>query len=169
MRQYLLIPVCFISLLVPVAVLASGGEGGFNGVVHSIESRYHAHATRIPFLGLISMISNRATSGGVSNLHVAEFEHFSATLDGEELNQMIGQKLGEGWERVIRETSRDGADQTLVFMRPEGEKMGLFVLDADGNELDVVQVSVDPNHLNENLDRYDHHHRHHDDAGDDSN
>ncbi len=169
MRQYLLIPVCFISLLVPVAVLASGGEGGFNGVVHSIESRYHAHATRIPFLGLISMISNRATSGGVSNLHVAEFEHFSATMDGEELNQMIGQKLGEGWERVIRETSRDGADQTLVFMRPEGEKMGLFVLDADGNELDVVQVSVDPNHLNENLDRYDHHHRHHDDAGDDSN
>lgn len=169
MRQYLLVPVCFISLLVPVAVLASGGEGGFNGVVHSIECRYHAHATRIPFLGLISMISNRATSGGVSNLHVAEFEHFSATMDGEELNQMIGQKLGEGWERVIRETSRDGADQTLVFMRPEGEKMGLFVLDADGNELDVVQVSVDPNHLNENLDRYDHHHRHHGDAGDDSN
>ncbi len=38
--------------------------------------------------------------------------------------------------------------------------MGLFVLDLDGHEMDVVQISVDPNHLNENLGKYEH--RHHD-------
>jgi len=37
--------------------------------------------------------------------------------------------------------------------------MGLFVLDLDGHEMDVVQVSVDPNHLNESIGKYDHHHR----------
>ena len=64
MKRLLLIPICFVSLLIPVAVLASSGEGGFNSVVRSIESRYGVHATQIPFLGLISFISRKATHEG---------------------------------------------------------------------------------------------------------
>ena len=79
-------------------------------------------------------------------------------VDGEELNRMVEQKLGAEWERVIRETSRKGNSQTLVYMHPEGGRMGLFVLDLDGQEMDVVQVSVDPKHLNESLGKYEHHH-----------
>ncbi len=161
MRRLLFVPMCLVLLLVPIAVLAGGAEGGFNGVVHSIENRYHVRATHIPFMGLVSMISRKATSGGVSNLHIAEFEHFDAPMDGDELNKLVERKLGEGWERIIRETSRGGAEQTLIFIHPEGQRMGLFVLDADGHELNVVQVSVDPDHLNENLGHYGHH-RHHD-------
>jgi len=56
-----LLPIGVIALALPAAVLAGGGEGGFNGVVHSIEGRYHVHATRIPFLGLISFVSKKAT------------------------------------------------------------------------------------------------------------
>jgi hypothetical protein len=73
---------------------------------------------------------------------------------------MVEQKLGAGWERIIRETSRQGKEQTLIFMRAEGERMGLFVVDLDGKEMNVVQVSVDPDHLNENLGRYEHAHHH---------
>jgi len=158
MRRLLLIPICFVALAVPVVVLASGAEGGFDGVVSSIESRYHVHAQRIPFLGLISFISHKATNGGVNGMHVAEIDDFRADVDGEELNKMVEQKLGAEWERVIRETSRKGNSQTLVYMHPEGPRMGLFVLDLDGQELDVVQVSVDPKHLNESLGKYEHHH-----------
>src|SRR5437764_3426752 len=140
MRRFIFVFTCFIALLVPVAVLASGGEGGFDGVVRSIELKYHVHAIRIPFLGLISFVSRKATHGGVSNIHVAEFERFSGPMDGAELNAMVETKLGPGWERMIRETSRNGETQTLIFMRPEGSRMGLFVLDADGRNLDVVQV-----------------------------
>jgi hypothetical protein len=88
-------------------------------------------------------------------------------VDGEEMNRMVEEKLGVGWERIIRETSRHGDEQTLIFIHPEGQRMGLFVLDLEGHEMDVVQVSVDPDHLNESLDRYEHHH-HHDDNGDES-
>lgn len=157
MRRLLFIPVCFVALLVPVVVLAGGGEGGFDGVVRTIETKYHVRATRIPFVGLISFVSRKATHGGVSNLHFAEFEYFSTAMDREELNQLVESRLGSGWERVIRETSRDGENQTLIFMRPEGARMGLFVVDTDGHDLNVVQVSVDPNHLNETINRYDHH------------
>jgi hypothetical protein len=75
-------------------------------------------------------------------------------MDGDELNHMVEEKLGTGWERVIRETSKDGAAQTLIFMKPQGERMGMFVLDADGHELDVVQISVDPSHLKESVAKY---------------
>jgi hypothetical protein len=150
-----ILPIGLVALIAPVVVLARGG-GGFDGVVSSIEVRYHAHATRIPFMWLASLVSRKATQGGVSGIHVAEFEHFSAPVDGDELNAMVEQKLGQGWERIVRSTSRNGGEQTLIFARPEGSRMGLFVLDLDGQEMDVVQVSVDPDHLNDTINKYDH-------------
>jgi hypothetical protein len=147
-----------VALLVPVAVLAGGGDSGFDGVVHSIEGRYHARATHIPFLGLVSLVSRKAMHGGVTNLHVAEIESFSGPVDGEELNQMVTEKLGPEWERIIRDTSRKGNEQTLIFIHPEGDRMGLFVVDKESNEMDVVQVSVDPRHLDDDIGHYRHHH-----------
>lgn len=171
MRRMLLIPVCFFALAVPVVVLANGARGGFDGVVSSIEERYHVHAEHIPFLGFISFVSRRATQGGVSGVHVAEIDDFHGEVDGDELNKIVEEKLGAGWERVVRETSRKpgspaagpgswgDSDQTLIFMHPEGQRMGLFVVDLEGHEMDLVQVSVDPNHLNESLGKYEHHPR----------
>ncbi|MGD0735136.1 MAG: hypothetical protein ABR976_08315 [Terracidiphilus sp.] len=164
MRRLWLIPIGFVALLVPVAVLASGAEGGFDGVVHSIESRYHVRATHIPFLGLVSLVARKSTHDGVSNLHVAEIESFQEKIDGDELNRMVEEKLGTGWERVIRDTSRHGADQTLIFIHPEGDRMGLFVVEKDGNEMNVVQVSVDPKHIDDDIGQYRHHHESGDDG-----
>lgn len=164
MRRLLWIPICAIALVVPVVVLAGGSGSGFDGVVGSIESRYHVRATRIPFLGIVSFIARRASHEGVASLHVAEFEHFDAQVDGSELDRLVEDKLGSGWSRIVRETSRKGGEQTLIFMRPEGSRMGLFVLDLDGSEMDVVQLSVDPDHLDNTLGQYEHHHNHdHDD------
>jgi len=160
MKHLWLVPMGIIALAVPAAVLAGSGESGFDGVVSSIESRYHAHATRIPFLGLISLVSKKATHGGVGGLHVAEIDNFTEQVDGDELNRMVEEKLGSGWERMIRETSKKGHEQSLVFTHPEGDRMALFVVDLDGNEMDVVQVSVDPSHLDDDIGRYSHHHDH---------
>jgi hypothetical protein len=157
MRSYLLIPVCLVALAVPAAVLARGGETGFNGVVDQIESQYHVRATRIPFMGLVSFMARRASHGAAANLHLAEFENFSASIDDDELSRMVDAKLGAGWERVVRETSRSGREQSLIYMRPEGDRMGLFVLDKDGSELDVVEVSVDPRHIDSEIGHYAHH------------
>jgi hypothetical protein len=168
MKRLILIPVCFVALLVPVVVLAAGGEAGFDGVVSSIESRYNVHATRIPFISFVSFMARRATNGGVANMHIAEFEHFSAPVDGDELNRMVEEKLGAGWERMIRETSRKEGEQTLIFTRPEGKRMGMFIVDLDSEDMNVVQLSVDPDHLNDSLSHYGHHHNEND-ANTDSN
>ncbi len=156
MRVLAWVAICAIVLIVPVAVLAGGGSG-FDGVVTTLEHRYHARATRIPFLGLVSLVAHKATSGGVSGLHVAEFDDFNAQVDGDDLNNIVAEKLGAGWQRMIRDTSRHGAEQTLIFTRPEGNRMGLFIVDLDGHEMDVVQISVDPDHLSQSIGKYKHH------------
>jgi hypothetical protein len=166
MKRLLLIPIGFVALLIPVVVLAGSPEGGFDGVVHSIESKYHVHATRVPFLGLISLVSHKATHGGVGNLHIAEFESLSGPMDGDELNRMVEEKLGAGWERIIRETSREGTEQTLIFIHPEGDRMGLFVVEKESNDMNIVQVSVDPKHLDDDIGHYANHH--HDNDHDES-
>ena len=158
MKRIWFVVIGLAAMAVPAAVMAGGGEGGFDGVVHSIESRYHVRATRIPFLGLVSFISRRAAHGAVAGIHVAEIESFNEDVDGNELNRMVEEKLGAGWERMIRETSRKGREQTLIFTHPEGERMGMFVIDLDGNEMDVVEVSVDPRHLDDDIGQYTHHH-----------
>jgi hypothetical protein len=158
MKRLWLIPVVFCAVLIPAAAVLAASGDAFDGVVGSIESEYHVHATRIPFMGLVSLISRGATHGGVSGMHVAEIENFTEPIDGDALNTMVEQKLGPGWERMIRETSRSGKGQTLIFVHPEGERMGMFIVDKDGNELDVVQLSVDPDHLNQSIGRYQHGH-----------
>ena len=72
------------------------------------------------------------------------------------MNRIAEEKLGQGWQRIIRETSRHGNEQTLIFARSEGKRMALFILDLEGNEMDVVQVSVDPDNLNKTIGKYDH-------------
>lgn len=145
-----------VLVCVPWAVRAACAEGGFDDVVSSLEQQYQVRATRIPLMGLASFIAGKATHGGVGRVHVAEFEHFSRPADGEELNRMVQEKLGQGWSRIIRDTSRHGNEQTLIFAHGEGNRMGLFILDLDSNEMDVVEVSVDADRLNDTLGKYGH-------------
>ena len=156
MKLWIWLPLCTLVAVVSLIAMAPR-RAGFDGVVDSIESRYHAHATEIPMVGLVSVAALGATHGGVGDVHVAQFEHFSGAVNGEELNRLVEERLGRGWDRMIRETSGNGRKQTLIFSRPEGRRMGLFVVDLNDHELDVVQVSVDPDHLNGSIARYEHH------------
>jgi len=157
MRGLLLIPVLMCVACLPVAVQAHGGGDCFDSVVHAVEQKYNTHGTRVPMMGFVSFLSARATHGGVSKVHVAEFEEFNPQVDGHELEALVEQQLGVGWERMIREISRNGGDQTLIYVHPEGKKMGMFIVDLDGRELNLVEISVNPEHLKDSVDHYTHH------------
>ena len=148
-----------VAVMTPAIVLAAGGSGtGFNAVVNEIQSRYHGHVNRIPFLSLISGIAGISTHGGVRGLHLAEIENLQGPVDGDELNALVEQRVGQGWQRMIRETGKGGGDQTLIYIRPDGDRMTMLVVDLSGHEIDVVQVSVDPSHLDDDIGHYRHHH-----------
>jgi hypothetical protein len=166
MRQNLgfaaMIPVGLAAVMTPAILLAaSGGGQGFDAVVHGIESRYHAHATRIPFMGLISGIAGISTHGGVRGLHVAEIENLQGPVDGAELNELVEQRAGTGWQRIIRETSRSGDEQSLIYVRPEGDHLGMLVVDLDNHEMNLVQMSMNPDRLADEMSNHRHHEKAH--------
>jgi hypothetical protein len=165
----ILIPVGLAAVMTPMIMLAAGGSGGgFDSVVHGIESHYGVHATRVPFMGLISGITGIATHGGVRGIRVAEIEHLEGPMDGKELNALVEERVGKGWQRMIRETSRNG-DQTLIYVKPDGERLALLIVDRDGGGLNVVQVSVNPAHFDDEIGQYRHsHHNQHDSDASDS-
>jgi hypothetical protein len=138
------------------AILAAADGGGFGSVVQGIESRYHVHATKIPFLGLMSLVASHATHGGVRGIHVAEIDHLDGPVDGAELNALVAQRVGPGWQRIVRDTSRSGLDQDLIYIKPEGNRLGMLVVDLDHKEMDVVEISIDPNKLSEEITEHRH-------------
>jgi hypothetical protein len=81
-----------------------------------------------PFSASSAWSRARPRTKAWANLHVAEIESFSEKVDGEELNRMVEEKLGSGWERIIRETSRAGqradADLHSSRGRPDGDVCG---------------------------------------------
>lgn len=167
-RYTIFLPLGLAAVMTPAIMLAAGGGGtGFDAVVHGIESRYHAHANRIPFMMLISGVAGIATHGGVRGLHVAEIENLTTPVDGAELNALVEQHVGKGWERIIRETSNDGEDQSLIYVKPDGDRMNMLVVDLDHHEMNVVQISIDPNRLDDDIKQYSHRGKDHDSGSSD--
>ena len=112
------------------------------------------------------LIYNHHDDWDRSDDYEIELEIANLPVDGDELNALVEEKLGQGWERMIRETSRHGGEQTLIFSRAEGSRMGLFIVDAENHEMDIVEVSVDPDHLKDSIHQYGHHHWNDDEKSD---
>jgi hypothetical protein len=161
MWKVALVPVGLAAVMTPAILLAANGagmgSGGFDEVVRGIEHRYHVHANKIPFMGLISFVAGRATHGGVRGLHVAEIENVDGPIDGDEFNALVEEKAGKGWQRIIRETSRKGDNQNLILVRPEGDHLGMLVVSLDGREMNIVQLSMNPDQLTDEMAKHRHH------------
>lgn len=143
--------------MTPAIVLAASGAGeGFDSVVRGIESRYHVHANKIPLLGLVSGMARVATRGGVRGIHVAEIERLNGPVDGMELNSLVTERMGPGWQRIVRDTSRSGDEQSLIYVKPEGNRLGMLVVDLDHNEMNVVEISINPDGLSSEIAEHRH-------------
>jgi hypothetical protein len=155
-----------IAAMTPAILLAAGGAGvGFDAVVRGIETRYHAHANKIPFMGLMSLVAGHATHGGVRGIHVAEIEHLDGPVNGTELNALVAEHMGAGWQRIVRDTSRSGDEQSLIYVKPQGTRLGMLVVDLDHKDMNVVQISINPDKLSDEI--IEHRHGRDGDASDD--
>lgn len=126
--------------LVPVTGCAASGHD-FDAVVSAVQTRYPAHVERVPMMGLISFCAHVATAGGVKGMQVAEFENFRSAPDPAELDRLVSDTLGSGWQRFVTTHDRNGS-VSLIFSQPDGEAMRLLIADYENGELDLVRVEV---------------------------
>jgi len=57
----------------------------------------------------------------------------------------------------VRETSRDGGEQSLIYVRPEGDHLGMLIVERDTHEMNIVQLSMNPDKLSDEIGKHRHH------------
>lgn len=126
--------------LAPVTGCATSGHD-FDAVVAAVQTRYPAQVQKVPLMGLVSFCARVVTRDGVKGMQVAEFENFRKAPDATDLDRLVSETLGSGWQRFVTTRDRSG-DVSLIFSQPDGEAMRLMIADYDHGELDLVRVEV---------------------------
>ncbi len=144
------IPALLLTLMVAVGLpitVRAAGHHDFDAVVAAVEHRYDARAERIPMMGLVSVCGWIATGGGVKGLRIAEFDHFEGPADPADLDRLVAESLGGGWQRFVVDRERNG-ELNLIYAQPDGHAMRLLIVDYERQgELDVVRVEVNADRL----------------------
>ncbi len=154
------------ALMVAAMVMAATPQGGvkaasdddrsFHGLENAVETRWQGHAQHIPMQWLVSGAAGLYTHGGVSRLRVAEIDGLPKRLDGAELEAMAEKEMSAGWQRIIRDQSRDADEQSLIYVKPEGDRLAMMVVSFDHGEMDIVQMAIHPDQLSRQMRRWEH-------------
>jgi hypothetical protein len=127
--------------LAPVAGCASSAHD-FDAVVSAVQARYPAHVQRVPLMGLVSFCARVVTGDGVKGMRIAELENFRKAPDPEQLEHLVSDTLGSGWQRFVTERQHNG-EVSMIFSQPDGRAMRLMIADYENGELDLVGIEVD--------------------------
>jgi hypothetical protein len=139
-----------------VVLAASEDERAFHQLQRALEMRWGGHVQHIPMQWLVSGMAGAYTHGGVSRMRIAEMDELPKRIDGAELETMATARMGAGWQRIVRETSREGDEQSLIYMKPEGNRLAMMVVDFDNGEMDMVEMAIQPNQLSKQIRRWEH-------------
>ena len=135
---------------------ASEDDRSFHQMEEAVQTRWHGHEQRIPMQWLISGAAGVYTHGGVSRLRVAEMDGLPKQIDGTELEAMAAREMDGGWTRIVRETSIEGNDQSLIYVKPEGKRLAMMVVSFDHGEMDMVEMAIHPDELSRQIHHWEH-------------
>jgi hypothetical protein len=137
-----------IALILCTTTLAHAADAEFRRVVHSIESNYRVHHTRIPFLGLAMFFARPA---GVHGFHLAVFESMPNISSPEEVRTLVENSLDPGWYPFVRVRSRGKSDSetTLIYTRPDGNRMKMMIVNIEPSESVIVKMDISEHAMDE--------------------
>ena len=130
---------------VGMAASAAGASEGFDGVVRTLNERYHVRGKGVPMMWAVSLLARGFTRGGVRGLRVVEYEGLPAEADRAGMAAVVRERLGTGWSPMVRSSSEH--ETSLVYVQPEGAWMRMVVVDAEGSELHLVRMEMNPEAL----------------------
>ncbi len=144
---------------------ASEDDRSFHQMEAAVQARWHGREQHIPMQWLISGVAGVYTHGGVSHMRVAEIDGLPRQIDGSELEAMAAREMDGGWTRIVRETSSEGNDHSLIYVKPEGKRLAMIVVSFDHGEMDMVEMAIHPEELSRQIHHWEHDRDHDDRAG----
>ncbi len=153
----LLIALLLASLVNATSTTAKGDE--FGDVVKAIERFYHVKHKGIPFLakaGIKTATLAARIAGGTKrriaeagSVKVAYFEDqdFNSTDGFTSFKTMMNAQLAQSWSPLIQTLSPKENEQTYIYLREQGAKYNVLVINLGQREGSVIQVTVSPQSL----------------------
>ena len=116
----------------------------FGTIANAIDSHRGVKRVWIPFLGLARMVAWVASPKGVHDFQLATFEG-AERLDPRDLQQLMADKAGEGFQPLVRTWSRRSKEWSFIYARPRpnGTRVELLILAHDNDDTVLIRVDVD--------------------------
>ena len=144
--------------LVSTSVTSAKGDE-FGDVVKAIERFYHVKHKGIPFLakaGIKTATLAARIAGGTKrriaeagSVKVAYFENqdFKSTDGFNSFKSMMNGMLAGTWSPLIQTIAPRDNEQTYVYLREQGSKYNVLVINLGQREGSVIQVTLSPQSL----------------------
>lgn len=153
----LVLPLLLVGLATASSTFAKGDE--FGDVVKAIERFYHVKHKGIPFLAKAGIktatVAARIAGGSkrriaeAGSVKVAYFENqdFKATGAFNSFKTMMNAMLTQSWSPLVQTLSPKENEQTYIYLREQGSKFNVLVINLSQSEGSVIQVTLSPQSL----------------------
>jgi hypothetical protein len=113
----------------------------FNSLEHALTARL-GKPTYIPLLGLVRFCTWIARPEGLHDFQLAVYEGPRRGIDGVEIERIVTREIPRGFTPLVRTRARNG-EWALIYARPNGDRVELYVIAHDHGDGDTTLVRVD--------------------------
>jgi hypothetical protein len=113
----------------------------FNSIERALTARL-GKPTTIPLLGLVRFCTWIARPEGVHDFQLAVYEGPRRGVDGVEIERIVAREIPRGFTPLVRTRARNG-EWALIYARPNGDRVELYVIAHDHGDGDTTLVRVD--------------------------
>ena len=134
--------------------VALARDSSFAAVLEGLEQGYHLQPQNVPGIWLATSVLKAMPTPGFSQIDFVLFDEkglreLAATRD---LDRQILGLLGSGWKPFVLVDSTADKERVLIFARPSGRRMDLFILTCEPDDGVAMFVTVDPKVVKDILD-----------------
>jgi hypothetical protein len=142
MRRYL----AAVAVLFVVGAAVPLRADTFDDAARAIARRSGARIVGIPFFGLARFAVWIARPEGVHDVRLTRFE--GGSFEG--VGALEAAELGRGYARITAVRSTRRGESTLIYARPEGERLvRLLIFTHDRHDSVLVEVTIDAEKVSE--------------------
>src|SRR3954463_589309 len=113
----------------------------FNSIERALTARL-GKPTYIPLLGVVRFCTWIARPEGVHAFQLAVYEGPRHSVDGVEIERIVAREIPRGFSPLVRTRARNG-EWALIYARPDGDRVELYVIAHDHGDGDTTLIRVD--------------------------
>jgi len=124
-----------------IVLLAAPLHADFGSIERALTARL-GKPTYVPLLGLVRFATWIVRPEGLHDFQLAVYEGPRRGVDAEEIERIVAREIPRGFSPLVRTRARNG-EWTLIYARPDGDRVELVVVAHDHGDGDTTLIRVD--------------------------